>query len=113
MAALGLFELWELTISWSIVFILLVSFFLYSKRKRPANASQERASPRKFFEDFTFVWVLVFLLAFYIVTIDLRSFILFAIGNVYRHPRIHDGSVRGVRHADVNRAGRALPPDSR
>ena len=83
MAAFGLFELWELTITWSIAFLLLVSFFLYGKRKRPAAAAHSRASPRLFLADFTFVWVLVFLLVFYIVTIDLRSFVLFAVGNVF------------------------------
>ena len=35
-----------------------------------------------FLKDFTFVWVLMFLLVFYIVTVNLRSFVLFALGNV-------------------------------
>jgi hypothetical protein len=83
LVAFGLFELWEVTITWSIAFLLLVSFFLYGKRKRPAGAEHVRVGPRKFLEDFTFVWVLMFLLAFYIVTIDLRSSVLFAVGNVF------------------------------
>lgn len=82
MVSFGLFELWEVTITWSIAFLLIVSFYLYGKRKRPALTEQVRIGHRKFWVDFTFVWVLVFLLVFYIVTIDLRSSVLFAIGNV-------------------------------
>ena len=82
MVSFGLFELWEVTITWSIAFLLLVSFYLYGKRKRPAVTEQVRTGHVKFWADFTFVWVLVFLLVFYIVTIDLRSSFLFAIGNV-------------------------------
>jgi hypothetical protein len=82
LATFGLFELWEVTITWSIAFLLFVSFYLYGKRKRPATTDQMRTGPRRFLNDFTFVWVLVFLLVFYIVTIDLRSSIIFSVGNV-------------------------------
>ncbi len=83
MVTLGLFELWEVTITWSTAFLLLVSVFLYGKRKRPASTEHVRTGPRKLLGDFTFVWVLMVLLVFYIVTIDLRSFVLFAVGNVF------------------------------
>jgi hypothetical protein len=79
----GLFELWEITITWSIAFLLLVSFYLYGKRKRPAATARPPSGRGTFLKDFTFVWVLVFLLVFYIVTVDLRSFVLFAVGNVF------------------------------
>jgi hypothetical protein len=82
LVTLGLFEMWEVTITGSIAFLLLVSFFLYGKRKRPAAIEHAHTGPRRFLEDFTFVWVLVVLLVFYIVTVDLRSFELFAVGNV-------------------------------
>jgi hypothetical protein len=83
LVSFGLFELWEVTITWSIAFLLLVSFFLYGKRRRPAATEHVRTSPRRFLEDFTFVWVLMVLLVFYIVTIDIRSSVLFAVGNVF------------------------------
>jgi hypothetical protein len=74
--------LWEVTITWGISFLVLVSFYLYGKRKRPAGMARMPSGRGTFLKDFTFVWVLMFLLVFYIVTVNLRSFVLFALGNV-------------------------------
>ncbi|HVP23900.1 MAG TPA: hypothetical protein VMS77_08320 [Conexivisphaerales archaeon] len=82
MAGLGLFDYWVITITWSTVFLLLVSLFLYSKRKKPAGAQAGAGRLKRSIVDFTFVWVLMALLVFYIVTIYLESFVLFALGNV-------------------------------
>lgn len=82
MAALDLFDYYIITISWSIVFILIVSLFLYSRRKRPAAGEQVRTGVRTTLANFTFVWVLTALLLFYIITVDMRSYVLFAVGNV-------------------------------
>jgi len=82
MVTLSLFDWYVVTISWSIVFLILVSIFLYGKRK-PLIGSQE-APPHlsKVVGDFTFVWVLISLLFFYIVTVVVKSDILFAGGNI-------------------------------
>jgi hypothetical protein len=82
LANLGLFDLWVITISWSIAFLILVSFFLYGKRRRPASSIGASRGIKGFISDFVFVWVLMALLIFYIVTISMRSVLLFAFGNV-------------------------------
>ncbi len=82
MTALGLFDYYVITISFSIVFILVVSLFLYSRRKRPAAGEQVRTGVRTILANFTFVWVLMALLLFYIATVDMRSYFLFVVGNV-------------------------------
>ncbi|MGA1974399.1 MAG: hypothetical protein ABSG92_02080 [Conexivisphaerales archaeon] len=82
MAALGLFDYYIITISFSIAFILAVSLFLYSKRKGPAAGGQVRTSVRTTLANFTFICVLTALLVFYIVTVYIRSYMLFAIGNI-------------------------------
>jgi hypothetical protein len=77
----SLFTLWVITISWSIAFLIGVSLYLYSKRKPKASANP-KAGRFKFVTDFVFVWVLIFLLFFYIVTIRTSSSFFFAVGNV-------------------------------
>jgi hypothetical protein len=77
----SLFELWVITITWSIVFLILVSFFLYRKRRTPARL-ETRAGLKRFVGDFVFVWVLMALLVFYVVTIDAGSDRLFIAGNL-------------------------------
>lgn len=78
----GLFNIWVTTISFSIVFIAIVSFYLYTKRKSPAGIDQPHPGLRKFASDFVFVWVLLALLIFYIVTISVTSPVMFAVGNI-------------------------------
>ena len=80
MVSFHLFDLWVLTISWSIAFLILVSLYLYSKKKTPRVATQ--VNGWKPVTDFVFVWVLIFLLFFYIVTIRMSSSLLFAVGNL-------------------------------
>lgn len=82
MVTLSLFDWYVIAISWSIVFLILVSFFLYSKRKPPLGSSEMHPSFSKVAGDFVFVWVLIALLFFYIVTVVVKSDILFAVGNV-------------------------------
>ncbi len=83
MPALSLFGLWVTTISWSIAFLIVVSFFLYSRRRKPVMPAIPSSRLKSFVVDFTFVWVLMALLVFYIVTISMSSVVLFALGNVF------------------------------
>ena len=75
-----LFGWWIATITWSIVFPIVVSIYLYRRRprKQPANPKRKFGLVR----DFTFVWFLVGLLVFYIVTVSQGSALLFAVGNI-------------------------------
>ena len=141
MASIDLFTWWAISISWSIVFLTLISIYLYNtsrkeqkenKRKSIDESSIEfmvyviltaisiggyliqtfwwlfpgciffllsittvieqrrqyvHATPLKtrigsVATNFIFVWVLLGLLMFYIITIQLGSVFLFAIGNV-------------------------------
>lgn len=59
--------------------MILVSIYLYGKKKVKAAII---LSPAKVLRDFVFVWVLLALLLFYIVSISQRSSLLFAIGNI-------------------------------
>ncbi len=81
MVSFGLFDLWVITISWSIAFLVFVSLYLYSKRK-PETSVPAKRGQFKFVTDFVFVWVLVLLLIFYVVTIRMSSSFLFAVGNI-------------------------------
>jgi uncharacterized membrane protein len=78
-----LFSFWIISISWSIVFIILISIYLYTstKTKREAN-SQTKRNPASLAKDQGIIWFLLGLLVFYIISINLGSDIVFAIGNI-------------------------------
>ena len=141
MASIDLFTWWAISISWSILFLTLISIYLYtvsrkeqkeSKRKtldensiefmayiiltvtsivgylvqtfwwllpgcvffllsitvvierqrQYAHVTQLKARAESIAKNFVFVWVLLGLLLFHIVTIQLGSIILFAVGNI-------------------------------
>ncbi len=75
-----LFGWWIATITWSIAFPIAVSLYLYRRRpgKQPAKAERKLG----FVGDFTFVWFLLGLLAFYIATVSQGSALGFAVGNI-------------------------------
>jgi Na+/melibiose symporter-like transporter len=106
--AMDLFSWWEISISWSIVFLMVTGFILYV-RSRPnrkkeqheenkqkmnyadpiggkADNVQFRARAASIAKDFIFVWVLLGLLVFYIFSVKLGTGALsetvFAVGNV-------------------------------
>jgi cobalamin synthase len=83
MLNLDLFAWWAISISGGIAFLVLVSVYLYSnsksKRKESIKTSVDRGRLGK---DFVFVWVLVGLLVFYIVSVNIGSAIIFAAGNI-------------------------------
>ena len=71
---------WTVSITWSAFFLIMVSLYLYwDRRKRYPQGSQ---IPRHYRTDFVFVWVLIGLLALYIVSIYRSSSAIFLAGNV-------------------------------
>jgi len=71
---------WIVSISWSALFLIAVSFYLYWRtRSRHVGFSKGVLGKAK---DFVFVWVLAALLVLYIVTINNSSSLVFAAGNV-------------------------------
>ena len=74
-----LFEWWIVTISWSMAFPIAVSVYLYRARRGRTGAPARISSLAK---DFTFVWFLLGLLAFYVVAVGGGSSFLFALGNL-------------------------------
>jgi heme/copper-type cytochrome/quinol oxidase subunit 2 len=71
--------LWALSISWSAVFLIAVSIYLYARRKHRAP---DKVSTHVRLNDFVFVIVLAALLGLYIVSIDRTSSLIFAAGNI-------------------------------
>jgi len=84
MASIDLFQWWAATISAGSVFLTLVGAYLYleSRKKRKEGERKRESGIRRLLTDFIFVWVLLSLLIFYIVSIDIGSDMLFAAGNV-------------------------------
>ena len=81
---LDLFQWWAATITAGSIFLALVGVYLYvDSRKRRKNVHEKRGRHlKRVLTDFFFVWVLLGLLVFYIVSIDLGSDLIFAVGNV-------------------------------
>lgn len=72
---------WSISISWSAVFLIAVSLYLYwDRRKRFTEGT--RILSRVKLHDFVFVWVLAVLLGLYIVSIYRGSSLVFATGNL-------------------------------
>lgn len=84
---IDLFTWWALSISFSSIFLTLISIYLYigSKSGRKEDA-QKKASAFRTGKDFVFVFVLLGLLIFYIFSIQLGAGVLseavFAVGNI-------------------------------
>jgi len=78
-----LFSWWAIIISGGSIFHALVSIYLYAntKTRREKNKKTSKYAIR-LLEDFVFVWVLLGLLIFYIVSIQIGSAIIFAAGNI-------------------------------
>lgn len=87
MSDIDLFTWWALSISFSSIFLTLVSIYLYtgSKSKRKVGV-QKKAGSFRLVRDFVFVWALLGLLIFYIFSIQLGGGVLseavFALGNI-------------------------------
>jgi hypothetical protein len=70
---------WMISISWSALFLIAVSFYLYWKSRPRAGFSPGLLGKAK---DFSFVWILTSLLVLYIFTINNRSATIFVAGNI-------------------------------
>jgi hypothetical protein len=73
-----------MTISGGIAFLILVSIYLYanSRTRRKESGKIKINKFVKLATDFVFIWVLVSLLVFYIVSVNIGSATLFAAGNI-------------------------------
>jgi uncharacterized membrane protein len=76
-----LFSWWVISISFSIVFLTLVSIYLYSNRNCE-KAQEKKKNATTLARNFIFVFVLISLLFFYIVSVRIGSAPLFAAGNI-------------------------------
>ena len=72
---------WSISISWSAVFLIAVSLYLYWIKGKRIN-ERTRIFSRIALKDFVFVWILAGLLALYIVSIYRGSSLIFAAGNL-------------------------------
>jgi len=97
MLNLDLFAWWAVTISGGIVFLILVSIYLYTNSRvvrgesNKSTAGTSRvirresnilAAGTRLGKDFIFVWVLIGLLVFYIISVNIGSSMVFAAGNI-------------------------------
>jgi hypothetical protein len=90
MPNVDLFAWWALSISFSSLFLALVSIYLYlgnrSKRDEQVRKATGTARAAKLIRNFAFVWVLLGLLVFYIFSVQLGagafSEVVFALGNI-------------------------------
>jgi cobalamin synthase len=77
-----LFTWWMISISFSIVFLTVVSIYLYANRTCERTKEKTKTAAKGVAANFVFVWVLIGLLFFYIVTVKIGSAVIFAAGNI-------------------------------
>ena len=77
-----LFTWWMISISFSIVFLTIVSIYLYANRACERTQEKTKTTAKGVLTNFIFVWVLIGLLLFYIVAVKLGSAPIFAAGNI-------------------------------
>jgi hypothetical protein len=83
MLSVDLFAWWAISISWGIVFLIIISVYLYSgSRKKRSEGVRTHGDKGSFVRDFIFVWVLIGLLFFYVISVNVGSSALFAAGNI-------------------------------
>lgn len=78
-----LFVWWAISISGGSIFLTIVSIYLYLGRK--PHQKERIKTARKIgsiAKDFIFVWILLSLLVFYIISINIGSEEIFAAGNI-------------------------------
>jgi hypothetical protein len=87
MPNVDLFTWWALSISFSTIFLTLISIYLFIESKsRRKEGTQKESSVFKIGKSFAFVFVLLGLLVFYIFSIQLGTGVLsesvFVVGNI-------------------------------
>lgn len=80
----NLFAWWAVSISGGSIFLVMVAIYIYIKQRARQKESKKVAKNAiDLSKEFIFVWILLGLLVFYIVSIKIGSAILFAVGNVF------------------------------
>lgn len=83
LSELDLFPWWAIIITGGSIFLALVSIYLYTdSRTRTNRRSQGARKKVRLLKSFVFVWVLLGLLIFYIISIRIGSALVFAVGNI-------------------------------
>jgi hypothetical protein len=84
MSNLNLFTWWVISISGSIIFLMIVAIFLYiASRAALKKNNRITKNASSLVSDFTFLWFLLGLLVFYVISIRIGSAIVFALGNIF------------------------------
>jgi heme A synthase len=80
---LDLFGWWAISISGGSIFLTLVSIYLYAEsRTRRKQSDRKMTKTVTLLKGFIFVWVLLGLLIFYIISVRIGSAAIFAAGNI-------------------------------
>jgi len=78
-----LFNWWIGSITFNILFVIVASIYLYKRRKTKQLSGQSVAQRiRHVVYDFVFVWFLLGLLIFYVISVGEGSYLLFLEGNI-------------------------------
>ncbi len=84
MANIDLFVWWAISISGGSIFLAAVGVYLYMKHCAGLKAgSHITKNVFGLLKDFIFIWVLLGLLVFYIISIRIGSAGIFALGNIF------------------------------
>jgi hypothetical protein len=62
--------------------MIAIGVYLYTSSRAQRKQGNQKWSLVKLLKDFTFTWILLGLLVFYIVSIEIGSSTIFAIGNI-------------------------------
>ena len=78
-----MFDWWISSITFNVLFVIAAAIYLHIRRKtREKQALGGMKKLVRILKDFVFVWVLLGLLMFYVYSVGVGSYLLFAVGNV-------------------------------
>jgi hypothetical protein len=83
MTDVNLFAWWASSISGGSIFLVIVAIYIYIKQRARRKESKKIAKNVDLLKNFIFVWILLGLLVFYIVSIKIGSATIFALGNIF------------------------------
>jgi L-asparagine transporter-like permease len=80
----NLFAWWAATISGGSIFQVLVAIYIYIKQRKKRKESKKKTkNVVDLLKEFIFVWILLGLLVFYMISIRISSATIFAVGNIF------------------------------